>query len=74
MQLIVYYMFILSLDYSGELMEAQLGLTKDRISHSKAPGVLGHVVKPGFISFYSMNGKTYAVAEGRWWLMKVCCN
>ena len=70
----VYYMFILSLDYSGELMEAQLDSTKHRISHSKAPGVLGHVVKPGFISFYSMNGKTYAVAEGRWWLMKVCCN
>mmetsp|Transcript_20350 Transcript_20350/g.43606 ORF Transcript_20350/g.43606 Transcript_20350/m.43606 type:complete len:758 (-) Transcript_20350:100-2373(-) len=57
-------------DYSGELMEAQLDSTKHRISHSKAPGVLGHVVKPGFISFYSMNGKTYAVAEGRWWLMK----
>lgn len=61
-------------DYSGELMKAQLSLTKHRISHSKAPGVLGHVVKPGFISFYTMNGKTYAVAEGRWWLMKVCCN
>jgi len=57
-------------DYSGELMKAQLSFTKHRISHSKAPGVLGHVVKPGFISFYTMNGKTYAVAEGRWWLMK----
>ena len=51
-------------------MKEQLKLANNLTAHSKAFGVLGHVVKPGYISFYSMNGKTYAVAEGRWWLMK----
>ncbi len=57
-------------DYKGEFMQAQVSLAKHVTSHLKAPGVMGHVVKPGCISFYAMNGKTYAVAEGRWWLMK----
>ena len=57
-------------DYSGTLMKAELAKAKSRVSHAKAPGVLGHVVKPGFISFYTMSGKTFAVSEGRWWLMK----
>lgn len=51
-------------------MKAQIKLASHLTPHSKAFGVLGHVVKPGYISFYSMNGKTYAVAEGRWWLIK----
>ena len=42
------------------------------VAHSKAPGVLGFLTRPGCISFYTQNGKTYAVSEGRWWLMKVC--
>mmetsp|Transcript_14826 Transcript_14826/g.21046 ORF Transcript_14826/g.21046 Transcript_14826/m.21046 type:complete len:653 (+) Transcript_14826:67-2025(+) len=57
-------------DYKGEFMQAQVSLAKHVTSHLKAPGVMGHIVKPGCISFYAMNGKTYAVAEGRWWLMK----
>ncbi len=53
-------------------MKAQVSSAKHVTSHSRAPGVMGHVVKPGCISFYAMNGKTHAVAEGRWWLMKNC--
>jgi len=59
-------------DYNGEFMKAQVSSAKHVTSHSRAPGVMGHVVKPGCISFYAMNGKTHAVAEGRWWLMKNC--
>ena len=58
--------------YDGELMRTELKKARSHVVHSKAPGILGHVVKPGSISFYSMNGKTFAVSEGRWWLMKVC--
>jgi hypothetical protein len=37
--------------------------------HIKAPGVTGHIVLPGHISFYKKDGKTFAVTEGRWLLM-----
>ena len=37
-------------------------------SHMKAPGILGHIVLPGCISFYTKDGKTFAVTEGRWML------
>lgn len=57
-------------DYSGPLMKAELAKAKSREKHTKAPGVLGHVVKPGYISFYTINGKTFSVSEGRWWLIK----
>mmetsp|Transcript_2689 Transcript_2689/g.4932 ORF Transcript_2689/g.4932 Transcript_2689/m.4932 type:complete len:819 (-) Transcript_2689:411-2867(-) len=57
-------------DYNGALMKKELAKAKSRTSHTNAPGVLGHVVKPGFISFYTKNGKTFATTEGRWWLMK----
>ena len=36
--------------------------------HIPAPGLLGHVVKPGCISFYKKDGKIYAAPEGRWLL------
>ena len=58
-------------NYSGSVMKAELANARNRVSHLKAPGVLGHVVKPGSMSFYEMNGKTFAVSEGRWWLIKV---
>ncbi|KAL9178996.1 hypothetical protein ACHAXT_011969 [Thalassiosira profunda] len=58
-------------DYGGSaLMKKELASAKSRCGHMKAPGILGHVVKPGYISFYTLNGKTFAVSEGRWWLMK----
>lgn len=57
-------------DYDGELMQIELAEAQSRAGHSKAPGVLGHIVKPGAISFYTLDGKTFAVSEGRWWLMK----
>jgi len=43
-------------------------LNSAKISHMTAPFPLGHIVKPGYISFYKMDGKTYAVPEGRWML------
>jgi len=57
-------------DYNGPLMKSELSKSKSRWSHLKAPGMLGHVVRPGYISFYTINGKTFALSEGRWWLMK----
>mmetsp|Transcript_20111 Transcript_20111/g.37885 ORF Transcript_20111/g.37885 Transcript_20111/m.37885 type:complete len:747 (+) Transcript_20111:542-2782(+) len=57
-------------DYNGPLMKSELAKSKSRGSHLKAPGMLGHVVRPGCISFYTINGKTFALSEGRWWLMK----
>ena len=57
-------------DSSSNLMKQELAKAKSRGGHSKAPFVLGHVIKPGCISFYTKNGLTYAIPEGRWWLMK----
>lgn len=57
-------------DYGGPLMKAELEKANSRASHAKAPGVLGRVVNPGYVSFYTVNGKTFAVPEGRWWLLK----
>ncbi|KAL7556998.1 hypothetical protein ACA910_002291 [Epithemia clementina (nom. ined.)] len=37
-----------------------------RTCHHKAPGIAGHVVKPGCISFYRLDGREYAVTQGRW--------
>ena len=50
------------------VMKKHLKAAKRRISHVKAPGILGHIVLPGCISFYVKDGKTYAVTEGRWML------
>lgn len=55
---------------TSQLMKSQLSKANSRSGHSKAPSILGHVVKPGSISFYTQNGQTFAVTEGRWWLMK----
>lgn len=55
---------------TSQLMKSQLSKANSRSGHSKAPSILGHVVKPGSISFYTKNGQTFAVTEGRWWLMK----
>lgn len=49
-------------------MKQLLCMANKQTSHSHAPGVFGHVVQPGCISFYSRDGKTYAVSEGRWML------
>mmetsp|Transcript_8747 Transcript_8747/g.25154 ORF Transcript_8747/g.25154 Transcript_8747/m.25154 type:complete len:834 (+) Transcript_8747:149-2650(+) len=38
-------------------------------AHAGAPGMMGHIVRPGCISFYEMDGKTYAVPQGRWLLI-----
>ena len=57
-------------DYNGTLMKTELKKAKHRSGHSKAPFIMGHVVKPGCLSFYTMNGKTFAISQGRWWLMK----
>lgn len=53
---------------SSPEMKEQLRLAKKHTCHIPAPGVFGHVVQPGCISFYNKDGKTYAVSEGRWWL------
>eukprot|EP00567_Pseudictyota_dubia_P008445 CAMPEP_0197442418 /NCGR_PEP_ID=MMETSP1175-20131217/8437_1 /TAXON_ID=1003142 /ORGANISM="Triceratium dubium, Strain CCMP147" /LENGTH=889 /DNA_ID=CAMNT_0042972887 /DNA_START=108 /DNA_END=2777 /DNA_ORIENTATION=+ len=56
-------------DYdTSEVMKKQLSLTKKKISHVPAPLTLGHIVRPGCISFYKKDGRTYAVGEGRWLL------
>jgi hypothetical protein len=39
-----------------------------KTSHMRAPFPFGHIVKPGYISFYKNDGRTYAVSEGRWML------
>lgn len=52
----------------SQLMKDQLRAAKRRISHMKAPGILGHIVLPGCISFYVKDGQTFAVTEGRWML------
>ena len=52
----------------SQLMKLKLSEAKERECKGKAPGRLGHVVRPGCLSFYEKNGKTYAAGEGRWWL------
>jgi hypothetical protein len=57
-------------DYaSSEVMKDNLDIAKGNTCHVKAPGITGHIVLPGHISFYKRDGKTYAVTEGRWVLM-----
>ena len=34
-----------------------------------ALGIFGHVVNPGCLSFYTLDGRTFAVSQGRWWVM-----
>jgi len=59
-------------DYKDSaIMRAQLRQARKRTSHIHAPGVMGHVVQPGCISFYKKDGKTYAVTEGRWMLTSI---
>ena len=41
---------------------------KARRCHGQAPGVLGHVVSPGCVSFYQKDGLTSAAPPGRWFL------
>jgi regulator of protease activity HflC (stomatin/prohibitin superfamily) len=41
---------------------------KARTCHIAAPGILGHIVNPGCLSFYRLDGKTFAAPEGRWFL------
>ena len=56
-------------DYdSSKVMKDQVTQARKATSHAKAPGILGHVVLPGHISFYKRDGKTFAVTEGRWLL------
>ena len=43
--------------------------TKKKTIHSRAPGSLGHTVRPGCISMYKKYDIIYAVPEGRWWLL-----
>mmetsp|Transcript_35197 Transcript_35197/g.105126 ORF Transcript_35197/g.105126 Transcript_35197/m.105126 type:complete len:919 (-) Transcript_35197:150-2906(-) len=55
-------------DYArSSVMNRELGNAKKRISHT--PNILcGHVVRPGNVSLYTKDGKTYAAGEGCWFL------
>ena len=56
-------------DYeSSTVLKNQLKKACKATCHAKAPGVLGHVVLPGHISFYKKDGKTFCVPQGRWFL------
>jgi hypothetical protein len=55
-------------DYSSTVMKKNVRSAKRNTCHIKAPGVTGHIVLPGHISFYRRDGKTFAVTEGRWLL------
>ena len=48
------------------IMKKYLRAARGRTAHIAAPGILGHIVLPGCISFYNKDGKTFAVTEGRW--------
>jgi hypothetical protein len=52
-------------------MKQLLRMANENTSHMHAPGIMGHVVQPGCISFYNRDGKTYAVSEGRWMLTSI---
>ena len=54
-------------DPTSDLMKKKLKATDKRTCHHKAPGIFGHIVAPGCMSFYMKDGLTYAVSEGRWW-------
>jgi regulator of protease activity HflC (stomatin/prohibitin superfamily) len=41
---------------------------KGSCCHGQAPGMLGHVVSPGCVSFYQKDGQTFAAPPGRWFL------
>ena len=45
--------------------------SKNRTCHVKAPGITGHIVNPGCLSFYIKDGRTFAVTQGRWLLMSL---
>lgn len=56
-------------DYAkSPVMVQQLKGAKRRTCHIKAPGIMGHIVNPGALSFYIVDGKIYAVSQGRWML------
>eukprot|EP00545_Synedropsis_sp_CCMP1620_P004892 CAMPEP_0119029572 /NCGR_PEP_ID=MMETSP1176-20130426/40581_1 /TAXON_ID=265551 /ORGANISM="Synedropsis recta cf, Strain CCMP1620" /LENGTH=842 /DNA_ID=CAMNT_0006985919 /DNA_START=110 /DNA_END=2638 /DNA_ORIENTATION=+ len=56
---------------STNVMKALLKKAHARACHVGAPGVMGHVVFPGCLSFYKLDGKTFAAPPGRWWLASV---
>jgi hypothetical protein len=58
-------------DENSPAMKQLLRMAHKQTSHTHAPGILGHVVLPGCVSFYGRDGKTYAVGEGRWMLTSV---
>jgi len=56
-------------DYkTSQVMKDLLRQSHRRTGHVRAPGILGHVVNPGCLSFYTLDGRTFAVAQGRWLL------
>ena len=56
-------------DYkTSAVMKELLKQSHHRTAHARAPGFLGHVVNPGCLSFYKLDGRTFAVAQGRWLL------
>lgn len=52
---------------SSSRMKAALHAANNRTCHVKT--FFGHVVLPGCLSFYAVDGKTYAVSQGRWSLL-----
>jgi len=56
-------------DYnSSDVMIEQLAASNRNVSHIELCFVFGWVTRPGCISLYNKDGKTYAVSEGRWML------
>jgi hypothetical protein len=51
---------------TSRVMKSLAGAVKT--CHTSAPGMLGHVVNPGCVSFYMNDGKTFAAPQGRWFL------
>ena len=51
-------------------MDVNFAASKPRRTlHTEAPFAMGHIVRPGCISFYKKYGIIYAAPEGRWWLL-----
>mmetsp|Transcript_10612 Transcript_10612/g.15536 ORF Transcript_10612/g.15536 Transcript_10612/m.15536 type:complete len:894 (-) Transcript_10612:464-3145(-) len=55
--------------HSSDVMIEQLTTSKEYASHIKLCCNFGWAVRPGCISLYNKDGKTYAVSEGRWMLV-----
>jgi hypothetical protein len=56
---------------SAGLMKELIKSSNRSIYHVKAIGILGHIVNPGCLSFCKLDGKTFAVTQGRWLLTNV---